>query len=31
VDSIAAGNIRVETPEMGVVYQGPEASMFWRS
>ena len=31
VDSITAANTRVDTPEMGVVYQGPEASMFWRS
>ena len=31
VDSIAAGNTRVETPGMKVVYQGPEASMYWRS
>lgn len=31
VDSLAAQQTPVETPEMQVVYQGPEESMFWRS
>ncbi|MDA0970560.1 MAG: hypothetical protein O3A60_09015 [Planctomycetota bacterium] len=31
VDSIAAGNTRVETPQMEVRYQGPRESMFWRT
>lgn len=31
VDSIAAGNSLVPTPDMEVVYQGPDASMFWRT
>ena len=31
VDSIAAGNTRVETPQMEVRYQGPRESMYWRT
>ena len=31
VDSIAAGNTRVETPQMEVRYQGPRKSMYWRT
>jgi hypothetical protein len=31
VDSLAAQQTRIETPDMQLVYQGPEESMFWRS
>jgi hypothetical protein len=31
VDSLAAQQTPVETPDMQVVYQGPEESMFWQS
>lgn len=31
VDSLAAGEQPIATPEMNVVYQGPKASMFWQT
>lgn len=31
VKSLHAGQQRIETPEMNVAYQAPEASQFWRS
>jgi len=30
VDSLHAGETRVETPTMGIKYQGPRESMFWQ-
>lgn len=30
VDSLAAGEQPIETPEMEVVYRGPQESMFWK-
>ncbi len=31
VQSLHAGEVKIDTPEMQVVYQGPEASMYWQN